>query len=291
MQLQRVFQRLHARYKSTCMSSGSTITSMPLRFIGMNYSCKIPLQPSRYCWRLLSTSSKGTNGEKETKRENSWLSEESRNQMNAFIAQGRSIPNVITTCRIVSTPFLCHLIITGQYKYAVAGCVAAMLSDGLDGYIARNYDQKTVLGSYLDPLADKIFVNSIAFSLSSVNILPLWSAGLWLGRDILLIGMSYRNAALSSVGRGHAVIDPSKTPLTIEPSTIGRINTLFQFCTIGGALGVAAFADLNALQCIDLGGFTLDPVHGMCYLTCGTTVLSGLGYLDGKSMKNNKQAK
>eukprot|EP00554_Chaetoceros_debilis_P015374 CAMPEP_0194116068 /NCGR_PEP_ID=MMETSP0150-20130528/25493_1 /TAXON_ID=122233 /ORGANISM="Chaetoceros debilis, Strain MM31A-1" /LENGTH=85 /DNA_ID=CAMNT_0038806695 /DNA_START=650 /DNA_END=903 /DNA_ORIENTATION=- len=85
--------------------------------------------------------------------------------------------------------------------------------------------------------------------------------------------MTYHTAAMASVGKEHAVVDPSKTPLKIEPSMIGRVNTLFQFCTIGGALGVAASGNLDALQCIDVGGFTLDPIHGMCYLTCGTTVL------------------
>lgn len=279
----RVFQRIGA---SSMSLSRSKIICTPLRFGGINHSCQIPPQLSRYCWRLLSTSGNGTKGEKETKHENSWFSEKTKKQMNAIITQARSIPNIITTCRIISTPFLCHMIIAGQYKYAFVGCVASSLSDALDGYIARNYDQKTVLGSYLDPLADKIFINSIAFSLSAVNIIPLWCAGLWLGRDTLLIGMAYRTAAIASVGKEHAVVDPSKTPLKIEPSMIGRVNTLFQFCTIGGALGIAASGDLDALQCIYIGGFALDPIRGMCYLTSLTTVLSGLGYLDGKSMRN-----
>jgi phosphatidylserine synthase len=81
-----------------------------------------------------------------------WISQKTRNQIDAIYTQSKSIPNLITLTRIASTPILSYLIIEGQYVYAMYGCILAGFSDLLDGYIARKYDMKTNLGTYLDPL-------------------------------------------------------------------------------------------------------------------------------------------
>mmetsp|Transcript_16626 Transcript_16626/g.31493 ORF Transcript_16626/g.31493 Transcript_16626/m.31493 type:complete len:177 (+) Transcript_16626:357-887(+) len=145
----------------------------------------------------------------------------------------------------------------------------------------------------LDPLADKIFINSIALSLSYSHILPWWCTGLWLGRDVILIGMAYRTAAIASKGSGNNVADPSSTPLKIKPSMMSKVNTLFQFCTIWTGLGCAAvgyqdvlFSSLVLVH--DQHYLSISPMDGLCIATCGTTILSGLGYLDGKAMKKRK---
>lgn len=215
----------------------------------------------------------------------SFLSVQTRNQITAIWTQAQSIPNIITITRICSTPVLCHLILTNEYKYAMGGCILAGISDWLDGHVARTYDQKTVLGTYLDPFADKIFINAIALSLGYVDIIPGWCASLWLGRDMLLIGMSYRAAAIAAEGKGHNVADPSKTPLEIKASTISKINTCFQFGTISSGLGFAAIGgDIGAFATTILSTMDITPLEAMCYVTSGTTVISGLGYLDGNAM-------
>jgi len=216
---------------------------------------------------------------------NSILSQETRNQI---WTQAQSIPNIITIARISSTPILCHFILTDQYKYAVTGCILAGFSDWLDGYIARKYNQTTVLGTYLDPFADKMFINSIAISLGYAEIIPLWCAGLWFGRDVLLIGMAYRTVAIATRGTGHNVADPSKFPLKIEPSMSSKINTVLQFGTISAGLGLAAMGDACVVAPISLGFMSVGPIEGMCYITCGTTVLSGLGYLDGHAVTKSE---
>jgi cardiolipin synthase len=186
---------------------------------------------------------------------------------------------------------------SNQYKLAVIGCILAGISDVLDGHIARTYNQKTILGTYLDPLADKIFINGIALSLSYTNIIPLWCTSLWLGRDVLLIGMAYRTAAIASQGSGNNVVDPASTPLKIKPSMISKVNTLFQFGTIWTGLGCAAlgYQDVFSSSVLLTGGgggewydWSISPMEGLCIVTCGTTILSGLGYLDGKAMKKRK---
>eukprot|EP00555_Chaetoceros_dichaeta_P004406 CAMPEP_0198262906 /NCGR_PEP_ID=MMETSP1447-20131203/11344_1 /TAXON_ID=420782 /ORGANISM="Chaetoceros dichaeta, Strain CCMP1751" /LENGTH=192 /DNA_ID=CAMNT_0043951321 /DNA_START=704 /DNA_END=1282 /DNA_ORIENTATION=+ len=175
--------------------------------------------------------------------------------------------------RICSTPALSYFILTQQYTYALTGCVLAAISDGLDGYIARNYAGETVLGSYLDPFADKLVINCLALSLASVGVLPNWCVGIWMGKDVLLFGGAYRAVALAAKGTGHAVFDPAHTSLKIEPTFISKVNTILQFGTIGVGLGMAG---------LDVP--SNDIVHVLSVISCGTTVASGLSYLDGKSM-------
>ena len=222
-------------------------------------------------------------------KKSAFLSDETRNQLRAISIQARSIPNIITISRICSTPIICNLIMTEKYNFAMAGCFLAGFSDWLDGYIAKNYNQQTVFGTYLDPLADKILINSIAFSLSYVDILPMWSSVLWLGRDVLLVGMSYRFASLAAQGTGHAVADPERTPLKISPSTISKVNTVFQFGTLGAGLGLAAVGDVGLS--LNIGLTTLNVIDGLAFITGGTTVWSGLSYIGGKSMIKSGNSK
>ena len=213
-----------------------------------------------------------------------FMSKETENQFNALWTQAQSLPNIITITRICSTPIICHFIMTHQYKIALSGCLLAGFSDWLDGYIAKNYNQCTVLGTYLDPFADKLFINCIGVSLGCAGMIPAWCAGLWLGRDVLLVGFAYRAAAIAAKGSGHKVVDPSRTAFKIEPSMISKINTVLQFGTIGASVGLAAMGDAGVFAPINLGLITATPIDAMCYVTCATTVLSGLGYMDGKAM-------
>jgi len=215
----------------------------------------------------------------------SFVSHATKEQFHAFYTQAQSIPNIITISRILSTPILCHLIIDHQYNYAIAGCVLAGFSDWLDGYIARKYNQKTNLGTYLDPLADKLFINAIAVSMGYAEIIPLFCTGIWMGRDILLVGMAYHIAKGASKGRSHNLVDPSRTPLKVIPSTVSKVNTILQFGTIWMGLGMAAGLDGGIMgQVATLGNMNVTPMDALCYATCGTTVWSGVAYMNGKAM-------
>jgi len=201
------------------------------------------------------------------------ISKQTADQISSILNQAQSIPNIITIMRICSTPFLSYFILTEQYTYALTGCVLAAISDGLDGYIARNYDGITVLGTYLDPLADKIFINCLALTLSSVGVLPTWCVGIWIGKDVLLMLGTYFVNASATIGTSHAVIDPTRTSLKIEPTFIGKVNAVLQFGTIGVGLGLTS---------IDIPSD--DVVHVLSLISCGTTIASGLSYIGGKSM-------
>jgi len=225
-------------------------------------------------------------------KSNSFISHATNSQLRAFYIQAQSIPNIITISRIISTPILCQLIINQQYNYAITGCILAGFSDWLDGYVARKYNQKTNLGTYLDPFADKIFINAIAVSLGYAGIIPSFCTGIWMGRDILIVGMAYHIAEKASEGRGHNVVDPSATPLKIIPSSVSKVNTFLQFGTIWMGLGMAAGLDGGFLgEMVSVGSISMSPMDALCYSTCGTTIWSGLGYMNGKAMKIRKTEK
>ena len=190
----------------------------------------------------------------------------------SWAEQLRSVPNIITLSRIASTPILSYLIVNECYEYAVGGCILFGLSDWLDGHIARNYEgQSTVLGTYLDPLADKFMVNTLAVSLWYTALLPGPVVGIWLARDVGLVVTSFAFVANRTKG-GESVINPSTTPLKVQPSTISKVNTVLQFLTISSGMAQP------------LLGLEPSIVLGLCWITGGTTILSGLGYVGGKSM-------
>ncbi|VDL92464.1 unnamed protein product [Schistocephalus solidus] len=104
-----------------------------------------------------------------------------------------TIPNALTAVRIACTPGIVYLIVQNDLTYAAGITVIAGLTDIADGYIARRFpSQKSVLGSYLDPLADKIFVSLLSFALAYASLMPMSLFLLFMSRDLLLmLGASY----------------------------------------------------------------------------------------------------
>jgi len=98
-----------------------------------------------------------------------------------------NLPNILTLTRLLLTPFIAVLIfINIPYNYYIAlflyalGCV----TDLLDGYIARKYNQVSNLGIYMDPMADKIFGYTMVMILLYLNVFPLWITLLIFIRDM-----------------------------------------------------------------------------------------------------------
>jgi cardiolipin synthase len=84
-----------------------------------------------------------------------------------------TIPNVLTVSRIACAPLLGHAIVSGRTSTAVCLLGYAAVSDVVDGWIARKFNQASDLGSYLDPLADKLLVTVGCISLGSAGLLPV----------------------------------------------------------------------------------------------------------------------
>ncbi|MEK6654814.1 MAG: CDP-alcohol phosphatidyltransferase family protein, partial [Thermodesulfobacteriota bacterium] len=102
-----------------------------------------------------------------------------------------NIPNLLTLLRIIMVPVIVILLIQGSFLKALIVFIAASLTDALDGFLARVLHQQTVLGSYLDPIADKALLASSFVTLSVLHIIPGWLTVIVISRDfIILLGIS-----------------------------------------------------------------------------------------------------
>jgi CDP-diacylglycerol--glycerol-3-phosphate 3-phosphatidyltransferase len=138
--------------------------------------------------------------------------------------------NKVTILRILLIPFFVVQVLyhmkTGNENYRLAAIVAfavAAICDGVDGYIARRYNQRSELGAILDPLADKLLLVSgvILFSFSNPHFgsIPLWLTGTIIGRDlVILIGM--------------VVIHLTVGMVKVHPRVLGKVATVLQMLCI-----------------------------------------------------------
>ena len=139
--------------------------------------------------------------------------------------------NKITILRILLIPFfvveVLYYVKTANEAHRLAAilCFAiAALFDGVDGYIARRYNQRSELGTILDPLADKLLLVSGVVVLSfehapQLGQMPLWLTGTIIGRDILLL-----------IGLGVVYITVGR--VKIRPSIVGKVATVLQMACI-----------------------------------------------------------
>ena len=82
--------------------------------------------------------------------------------------------NMITILRFVLVPAVVYWLLTGEWQLAFAGFLVAGISDGVDGFVARHFNQRSKLGGYLDPMADKLLLVSVFVVLGFLGELPLW---------------------------------------------------------------------------------------------------------------------
>ena len=148
------------------------------------------------------------------------------------------LPNLISLLRILMVPPVAWLIVQQQYALALAVFVAAGVSDGLDGFLAKHFGWVSRLGSILDPLADKLLLSVSFVTLALMGHLPLWLALLVLVRDLVIVigGVIYHHL----VGR-----------FSLEPTIVSKLNTFLQI-----ALVALVLAKLSGLAlppwCIDI---------------------------------------
>lgn len=179
-----------------------------------------------------------------------------------------TIPNAITVSRIIATPWICQLIYTDQYKTAIAAFWIAGFMDWVDGYLARKWNQQTIFGSFIDPLADKLLVGGTLLTLTAKGLIPLPLGSLIVGRDLLLVGCSFyirnktkpKDAGFFEMGKSAGVV-------SVEASMVSKFNTLFQFGLIWFTMTHLAF-DIPTQN-------MLPVIHGIVYTS---TFASGFDY-------------
>ncbi len=106
-----------------------------------------------------------------------------------MIRQLRSAPNLLTLLRLVFIPFIVIAVVENHYGWALVIFIAAGLSDGLDGLLARLLKQKTLLGQYLDPIADKLLLSTMFLVLAATRRNPalIFATVLVFARDIIIL--------------------------------------------------------------------------------------------------------
>ncbi len=185
-----------------------------------------------------------------------------------------NLPNSITMTRIASVPVLIWFLSphspfhggNGEQELAASGLfIAASITDGLDGYLARKRKQITTIGMLLDPLADKLMVTAAYIILVAYNprIVPPWIAVLIIGREFLVSGL--RSIAASE-------------GFTIDASEIGKLKTVIQIVSVVAAILAHRWDYWN------WGGFIV-AVHLIAvtaiYWMTAVSIISALDYFMG----------
>jgi cardiolipin synthase len=140
--------------------------------------------------------------------------------------------------------------------------LAAAITDGLDGFIARVWKLQTHLGAFLDPLADKLLVATSFVVLAVKGFIPLWLAMAVISRDVI-------------ISLGSLTVYLMKNHLTIKPHPVGKVTTFFQFLYILMILLVATFGFTRGGETLSLA----DLLFSMEFITGILTIISGFIYI------------
>lgn len=153
-------------------------------------------------------------------------------------------------------PITVIFLMQGAFAKALILLVVSGITDALDGFFARILNQQTVLGSYLDPIADKALFASCFVTLSIKGIIPGWFTVIVISRDfIILVGI--------------AILSIMSIPYEIRPSFIGKLTTTLQLSTLAFFLVARIFPGT-------IGNMWLMILQ---WATVAFTIISGLNYM------------
>jgi cardiolipin synthase len=141
------------------------------------------------------------------------------------LSQIFTAPNQLTLLRMIFVPFIVIHLVDGHYLWALVVFVIAGFSDGLDGLLARTLHQQTLLGQYLDPIADKLLLSTIFLVLSILHKIPWKYTVIVFSRDISILAASAVLFAIAGLRN-------------FRPSIFGKANTISQ---IGAVFFVLLF--------------------------------------------------
>jgi cardiolipin synthase len=170
-----------------------------------------------------------------------------------------TLPNFITLLRLAALPFFLLCVSDGRFGLALLIFVAAGISDGIDRYLARRFDMRSALGSYLDPIADKLLlISSYLFlavpSFPALVKIPVWLAFIVISRDVLLLMVALLLILTSSKNR-------------FPPTWLGKVTTVTLIVTVLFVL------------CANLWDWPRPIVWIAFGAAATTTVLSGFDYI------------
>lgn len=176
-----------------------------------------------------------------------------------------TIPNLITLVRIILAPVFVIYLMNDHLNSALIVFVICTASDGVDGMVARLFNQKSKLGAYLDPLADKLLLVTAFLLLAALGHLPTWLTVAVIARDVTIL-------------LGVLVIHLNKLELHIRPTVLSKVNTCFQFITVTAVLSKGFLSFPPALYLYFYYATALFTVaSGLHYILYGLRIMSSNG--------------
>ena len=173
-----------------------------------------------------------------------------------------NLPNILTLTRVLLIPVFVIFIIYKSFIYALITFAIAGITDGIDGLLARITRQRTELGAFLDPIADKLLLISAYITLGIIEMLPSWLAVIVISRDVIIL-------------LGFLVMMLTGYRPKIHPSFISKMTTTFQILTILLVLVKGYYPIPNLFATIAIYGTTiLTIISGTHYIFIGTRILN-----------------
>ncbi len=176
-----------------------------------------------------------------------------------------NLPNILTLTRVLLIPFFVIFIINKSFEWAFLTFAIAGITDGIDGLIARITHQRTELGAYLDPIADKLLLSAAFISLAIIEFIPSWLVVIVITRDVIILV-------------GILVMWLTNYRPKINPSLLSKMTTTFQIITILLVLMIGYSPTFQQLSVVAI------------YATAILTILSGAQYIyKGARILNGKK--
>ena len=184
-----------------------------------------------------------------------------------------TVPNMLTVFRMVLIPVFVTMLFYQRFIVALAVFVCAGLTDGLDGLLARRFDQRSQLGTVLDPIADKLMMVTAFIVLSMRSIfpapvpshlpVPFWVTVAVISRDVFIIV-------------GAAAINIMTGFRGFRPSWLGKVNTTVQIVAIAAIMFAASvpYATGYYLPTVYATVFTLAILSGLHYISFASKLLN-----------------
>jgi cardiolipin synthase len=189
-----------------------------------------------------------------------------------------TIPNILTFTRLAAAPLIGYLVIHDQHAWAFGLFAYAGITDLVDGWIARKWKLQTVVGTVIDPMADKTLMTVLTVCLAVKGVLPIWCATIILGRDVLLAisAIYYRWISLPPPKTFTRYWDFSLPSAEVRPTTISKVNTALQLGLIGWTVAMPLLSGTIHADVLQ------QALVGVQYLVATTTVWSGASYVYNK---------
>ncbi|HEV2134636.1 MAG TPA: CDP-alcohol phosphatidyltransferase family protein [Terracidiphilus sp.] len=179
----------------------------------------------------------------------------------------RTAPNILSFLRICMAPFLVVAILDGDYALGFTLFVAAGLTDALDGALARMLKQRSTLGQYLDPVADKLLLSTLFLVLMNKRLIPTAVTVLVFGRDVGILVVA-------------AILYAATGRREFNPSVFGKANTVAQITAVAAVLlhQLTAVMWVEVLRIVALDAtMVLTVASGLHYAWIASHRTSGAG--------------